>query len=279
MIKLRHTALILLLGSICHAEDSPSRIISALLDAEKFEEARKYATEKRITEYWGPKTIAGTEKCAPILNECAQVTDDSQAIRSCLARMEKSCDDRYLTAKWQNTHHTLINKLHDLAESVDKKPKGTNACKDGMKWGYIRVKKADCTYCAWSLKQDPKKLHGEFKSRDECEEKRLLDSEWATEQCAQRYLGDDKRIEVYESQAMVMESGQTISLHLKFKTLDRCKKANSEGMKYIDPDGNTFNLGKLGSKSPARFISECKKKSLMLCAKYDQDTRDTGDLL
>lgn len=265
------------------AEDKDTPIqqyekIERLLNEEQFEEADRYAHEYNAQDYRGIRRVDGTKKCVPVLKECEGTDLSRQTVRSCLAKIETHCDDRFLTPKWKQTLTQINNGLLDQKESASKQSPLRKLCEDEMMWGYS-IQKRPCPTCAWSLSPDLTKLVGQFKSKTECEEARLTDKKSGGDKCYRRFIGNNKKIEIYRIKMMETNPHGTSASYLKFETSEKCATAAKEGFTFYPEIGEPFQIGIKGSKSESRFIGDCEKFEVTVCKKNGSSATDIEDIL
>jgi hypothetical protein len=114
-----------------------------------------------------------------------------------------------------------------------------------------------------TIRIDLSKLHGEFKTKDTCEESRLLEdaSIDTGRSCFQRYLGKEITIDRYELIAM-SNAKKTI---LNFDNKVECEDALKNGFVYFDEDFQKHTFKQLGSTGGSKIIGSCITKKAIVC--------------
>lgn len=245
---------------------TPHQKVESLVNEGKFDEAKKVAEELRVPAYLGVKRVEASAKCQPVVNECSAKDRTQQDTRRCLNMLKDSCEKKYLTIKNLDEFNVTWNSLVDEKEKSSSKDKGR--CNDGLKWGYIRETGPNLAYKAFTHNVDYKSLHGEFNTKEKCEEARLLETSkvQTSDICHVRYLGETKKIILHETIAM----NKTTKASLYFSDKNKCEQAVHGGFKYYSEEDISFSISPKDSSNSSRFIKECEQKEIVICEKYKQ---------
>jgi hypothetical protein len=237
--------------------------VEELVNNGKFDEATEIAKKENIQPHLGIRRIEAVKFCKPILDECNGKDLNSQIAKECLYKISEHCQKKYLTSKYEDELNSLNNRLIENKDKPSFSVKGM--CEDGMRWGYLRLEKTASQYDLYTDKKDFKKLHGEFLTKDKCEEARILeDSKFNTStSCYRRYLGQVKTLPLYVAIGMK----NTSKIKLYFSSEDSCKKATIDGLNQYGDYGVDF-YGSIKSSAPNKFIKECEEEEVIICKRF-----------
>jgi hypothetical protein len=202
--------------------------VDNLIDKADFEAAAKCAEDTGYDRDTAKKRIKKAQQCSSVIDRCdpSLVTDRAQA-RICLADFIELCQNNLftVTSPWREKWRKVRDEIEKKIEDFNKSP-AQGMCNDGLRWGYERQKKKNCTYCTVSLSVNYAALIGTFQDRDKCEEARALDEKYETSsKCYQRYLGKEKFFTLYEAKVLSVDEGSVSEFLLKFSDEQKCKNA------------------------------------------------------
>lgn len=255
----------------------PYQKVEVLVNEGKFKEAREAAQSPKVPAYMGIKRIDASEKCRPVIDQCNSEQLESQKVRQCLGNLEQKCEKKYLTQKYQEDFNKVWNKLIDykVQDIMPSQLKGM--CDAGMKWGYVRETDSKLFRKAFTYNIDYKTLHGQFETKDKCEEARLLEKEGVqtSKTCYVRYLGEIKTLTVYQAIGMQQTSKRTLTFNEK----SNCEKAIQDGFTYHPQQSGPILYSPIGSNHPNRFIKGCDEAKITICEQYKQGEQFLSDIL
>jgi hypothetical protein len=257
----------------------PHQKIEAMVNEGKFKEAKDLAASSgpKVQPYLGIKRIEASEKCRPVIDECNLDRPESQKVRQCLANLEQKCERKYLTQKYHKDLKKVLSKLIDYKDQDLVPSQAKGMCDDGMKWGYVRETDSKLFRKAFTHNIDFKTLHGQFSSKEKCEEARLLETEGiqTSNTCYTRYIGAIKSLTVYQAIGMQGTSKRTLT----FKEKSLCDKAVQGGYTYHPAQSNPVTYFPIGSDQSNRFIKGCDKTQITICEQHKQGEQFLSDIL
>ncbi len=258
----------------------PFQTVQQLLQSEKYDEAAKYLEDKPNFKntYWALPTILQSKKCSISIDSCDKNLANLQSVLKCHLQIEKSCPDRHLSDTVENKKNAQINKNEELEKNFKPAAIYQKQCEAGSRWGYeVTTTPKSCIMCASSLSINWANVTGEFLEKSSCEEARILANENSkfvySNQCYNRYLGDDKLISLWKTKAMHMDRPQSFdivqdSFELYFDSLEKCEKAVTEGFNYsVLNTESEIVFGSFGSTNKNRFIKKCTQIQQPICIK------------
>ena len=255
----------------------PQKEFFDLVNEEKFQQAQQFLNDNIYLS--GHRTgLNNTIKCVPSLKRCDSIPTEQIALRQCFVEMTSKCGS-FLIGKWQSLKDLKYKTLLDAWETSEKQR--TSFCDDGLKWGYVREKKLKCETCTIGSDKIPlKKLTGEFDTKNECEEQRILDSKWMTSlQCFSRYVKEQKKLNLFKIKILIQKSNMPTNFDLFFKGQQRCLAVLREGLNYFNPQLKHYQISPSGTTDDIRFIGNCEQASVIACKKFEQGTVFHGDIV